>query len=35
MQSPAQRKQYGEPVKRLSLSVRYGQGAPADARPSW
>jgi hypothetical protein len=25
MQSRAQRKQYGEPVKRLSLSVRFGQ----------
>ena len=25
MQSRAQRRQYGEPVKRLSLSVRYGQ----------
>jgi hypothetical protein len=25
MQSRAQRKQYGEPVRRLSLSVRYGQ----------
>jgi hypothetical protein len=26
MQSRAQRRQYGEPVERLSLSVRYGQG---------
>ena len=25
MQSRAQRRQYGEPVERLSLSVRYGQ----------
>jgi hypothetical protein len=25
MQSRAQRRQYGEPVKRLSLSIRYGQ----------
>src|SRR6185503_4610629 len=25
MQSRAQRRQYGEPVRRLSLSVRYGQ----------
>jgi hypothetical protein len=25
MQSRAQRRQYGEPVKRLPLSIRYGQ----------
>jgi hypothetical protein len=34
MQSQTQRSRYGEPVKRLSLSVRCGQGTPAGAKLS-
>jgi hypothetical protein len=34
MQSRTQRSRYGEPVVRLSLSVRCGQGTPAGAKLS-
>ena len=34
MQSLAQRRQYGEPVKRLSLSVRYGRRHTAGSKLS-
>jgi hypothetical protein len=35
MRNRAQRRQYGEPVRRLSLRVRYGLGTPAGSNVSW